>query len=191
MTIRHLPATGYVTRPWKNGTGVTDEICLLPETATRDAFDLRISRATIAGPGLFSAFPGADRTITPIEGEGLVLDFGGREVRLARWQPHTFDTGQTPDGRPEGGIVRVFNVMALRGRWRLAPAQVVRGPSNTSPAKGGMTVVFALCGGWRLNDADGTALLAEGDTALLDGPAHMVADAAGAAALIVPLVPVP
>ena len=76
MSIRHLPHQSYVSMAWKNGRGSTDEICLLPPGASRDGFDLRISRASIPEPGPFTAFPGVQRTITVIEGSGLKLDFG-------------------------------------------------------------------------------------------------------------------
>lgn len=188
MAVRPLPATGYVALPWKNGTGVTEEVCLLPETATRDRFDLRVSRATIAAPGLFSAFPGVERTITLIEGEGLVLDFDGREVPLDRWQSHTFDSGLTPDGRPRGGPVRVLNVMAARTIWRVSPARVLTGALDLVVAPGALTVVFGLAGTWRLMDATATHALGEGDSALVDETARLHPVGA-AAALMVQLIP--
>lgn len=173
--LRHLPADAYETRPWKNGQGLTDEVLLLPEGADRDAFDLRVSRASIGGRGLFSAFPGADRIITVIEGEGLVLEFDDGPVRLAPLAPYTFDSGRTPDGVPLGGGVRVFNVMAARAVWSLGPARVqAAGPDTTTSV---LTVVLALAPGVRVGDL----ALAAGDSALAGpgtevcGPALLVA----------------
>ena len=137
MTIQHLPATAYVTMPWKNGRGSTDEICLLPEGASRDAFELRISRATISTPGAFSAFVGAERTITLIDGDGLSLEFDDRTVELSIGQPYRFDSGLTPIGVPRGGPVRVANVMAARDVWLQATAEILTQSTLLQPAPQG------------------------------------------------------
>lgn len=184
MVLRHLPATGYDTQPWKNGQGVTDEVLLLPEGASRDGFDLRISRASISAQGLFSAFPGADRIITVIEGAGLRLDFGDRGVALGPLEPFAFDTGLTPDGLPLGQGVRVFNVMAARDVWVLGPARVLRGEGMDTGAA--LTVVFAHGAGVRIEESGTHLSLAPGDTALA-GPGTRVAGPA----LVIPLTPAP
>lgn len=184
MVLRHLPAAGYDTRPWKNGQGVTDEVLLLPEGASRDGFDLRISRAGIDARGVFSAFPGADRIITVIEGAGLRLDFGDRSATLGPLEPFAFDTGLTPDGIPLGQGVRVFNVMAARDVWTLGPARVMRGGAMDTEAV--MTVVFALGTGVQIDDSGAHLSLGPGDTALA-GPDARVAGPA----LVIPLAPAP
>ncbi len=184
MVLRHLPAAGYDTQPWKNGQGVTDEVLLLPEGASRDGFDLRISRASICARGLFSAFPGADRIITVIEGAGLRLDFVDRSVTLAPLEPFAFDTGQTPDGLPLGQGVRVFNVMAARDVWALGPARVMR--DGTMDTDAALTVVFALGTGVRIEESGVRLSLGPGDTALA-GPGAGVAGPA----LVIPLTPAP
>ncbi|AOF93949.1 HutD family protein [Sinorhizobium sp. RAC02] len=186
MTIQHLPATGYVAMPWKNGTGSTDEICLLPDGASRDAFALRVSRASIATTGVFSAFPGVERTITLIEGERLTLEFGDHDVELVIGHPYRFDSGLTPVGVPKGGPVRVVNVMAARDAWQLAPASVLTKGTVVQPEPQGLAFVFALRGTSGLSASQETVTLGEGDCALLDAPARFTPDA-GAAILVVPL----
>ncbi|MDG3576530.1 HutD family protein [Rhizobium sp. YJ-22] len=186
MTIRYLPATGYVSMPWKNGTGSTDEICLLPPDASRDAFELRVSRAIIATSGLFSAFPGVERTITVIEGEGLALEFDDHDVDLTTGQPHRFDSGLTPVGVPKGGTVRVVNVMAARDAWHLAPAEILTAGTLVQPEPHGLTIVFALRGASELSDSQATVTLGQEDCALLDAPARFVPEN-GSALLVVPL----
>lgn len=184
MMLRHLPAAGYETRPWKNGQGVTDEVLLLPEGAGRERFDLRISRAVIDARGPFSAFPGADRIITVIEGAGLRLEFGDRSATLDPLQPFAFDTGLTPDGIPLGPGVRVFNVMAARDVWTLGPARAMRGGAMRSDAA--LTVAFALGAGVQVEEAGAQLFLAPGDTALA-GPGARIAGPV----LVVPLTPAP
>lgn len=182
MTIRHLPASGYDAQPWKNGTGTTDEICRLPEGASRDDFALRASRASITEPGAFSAFPGVDRVITLIEGEGLSLDFGDRITRLAPEEPFRFDSGLMPVGVPKGGPVRVVNVMARRSAWFIASARIVTGAVELPPDH--LSVVFALRGLWRIGDATGTATLSCHDSAFCDAAARLAPEGAGAALLV-------
>ncbi|MEF9605958.1 HutD family protein [Paracoccus sp. PXZ] len=177
----HLPASAYRTMPWKNGTGATDEVWLWPPRGDRDAFSIRISRAPILTDGGFSAFAGADRVITLIEGAGLVLDFGSRSEHLAPLAPFRFDTGLAPVGRPVGGPVRVFNVMADRDAWTIARAAVLEKGMDEAA---GLTVLFALepqqaeTGG-RLHD------LARQDT-LICGPGPL---RRGGRALVVALAP--
>lgn len=160
--LRHLPAKDYDTRPWKNGQGLTDEVLLLPEAADRDVFDVRVSRATISDRGLFSAFPGVDRIITVIEGEGLTLNFNGECVALRPLTPHKFDSGLTPEGVALGGRIRVFNVMAARDAWSLGPAWVQYDGTFTTKAM--MNVVFAVEPSVRIGES---LTLAVGDTVLV------------------------
>lgn len=148
----HLAASEYVSLPWKAGRGTTEEICLLPESATREAFGLRISSAPILEPGVFSAFSGVDRVITLIEGPGLALEFGDRTVRLDPLCPYRFDSGLTPDGRPLGGAGRVVNVMAARSRWSIAAARVALGPFHAEAPGDGMAVVFAISEDWQAGE---------------------------------------
>lgn len=173
MTITYLPQARYTTMPWKNGTGSTDEIFLLPPCASRDVFDLRISRAVISTAGAFSAFPGVDRTITLIEGSGLKLDFGDRVIDLEFCKPYTFDSGLTPVGIPAEGRTRVLNVMAARNIWRLAPARILSAKSDLQPIDAAPMVMFVIRGTVVLTDSSGSMLLHNGDTALLDSPAEM------------------
>ncbi|MBL0373710.1 HutD family protein [Rhizobium sp. KVB221] len=174
--------------PWKNGTGSTDEICLLPTSASREQFDLRVSRATISVPGVFSSFLGVERTITLIEGAGLALEFADHTVVLGLGQPHTFDSGLTPVGAPTAGAVRVVNVMAARDVWQLAPANVLTEEMVLRPEPGGLNVVFALRGVSSLSDSEQTISLGQGDSALVNAAAHLTL-AEGAAVLTVPLRP--
>ena len=187
MPLRLLPASGYSTQPWKNGLGSTDEIALLPEGATRDAFGLRISRADIPGPGRFSSFPGVERAITVIDGAGLVLDFGERVVELVPERPFLFDSGLMPVGTPLGGPVRVLNVMAARARWQIGAADVHGGPAICDPGPGGIGVLFAIRGTARLVAPAEEVVLDQGDTAIIEDITRIVPEGSGGAILQVTL----
>lgn len=59
-----------VTR-WRNGGGETREIVSFPPRS--EPFSWRASIASIAASGAFSFFPGVDRVITLLNGEGVEL----------------------------------------------------------------------------------------------------------------------
>lgn len=179
MTVTHLPASGYETLPWKSGQGVTDEICLRPEGASREGFELRISSAPILEPGVFSAFPGADRVITLIEGQALDLQFAGHTRRLLPLEPYFFDTGLAPAGTPDGGPVRVVNVMAARDAWQITGAELLSGAAELDAGGTGLIVLFAVSGEWHLRSADGGLALAPRDSALLEGAQPVALEGAG------------
>jgi uncharacterized protein len=107
------------SKPWKNGGGRTTEIVVSPEGAGFDDFDWRLSVAEVASDGPFSLFPGIDRTLTLIEGNGLAMAIENHE-------PVTLTTTSAPLAFPGdvpitatlvGGPIRDFNVMTRRGRF--------------------------------------------------------------------------
>lgn len=104
--------------PWKNGGGSTREIVCFPPGAGMDDFGWRISVATIAQDGPFSAFPGIDRQIMLLDGDGVELAGAGlRHTLDERWRPFAFAGDMALDGRLLGGSSTDFNVMARRGQW--------------------------------------------------------------------------
>ncbi len=103
--------------PWKNGGGSTTEIAVSPAGASFDEFDWRISLATIAASGPFSVFPGIDRTLTLVEGAGVVLDVGNeRRVALSEREPVVAFPGEAAVSATIEGITTDFNVMTRRAR---------------------------------------------------------------------------
>jgi len=88
-----VPKSTNINLPWKNGLGVTDEVFIQPAGASRDAFDLRVSSAPIAGSDKFSGYPGVDRWITVIEGGWPDTGFWGSTTHGCR---HSSPTGLIP-----------------------------------------------------------------------------------------------
>lgn len=62
--------------PWKNGAGVTAEIAIDPPGADfkEGKFNWRLSSARIDDENRFSQFPGYNRILTVLSGEGLMLN---------------------------------------------------------------------------------------------------------------------
>ena len=135
--------------PWKNGGGETIEIAIAPNNASLETFEWRISRALIRSDGPFSSFPGVDRTIVAIEGDGIFLRFDNAEsVRLTPGDPPLPFAGEAKvSSQMIGGEVMDLNVMTRRGRFRhrLRTLEVDRSIAITPPAKG-VTAIVATAG---------------------------------------------
>lgn len=105
--------------PWKNGAGTTRELAIHPPGAGLDGtpFLWRISIADVAADGPFSAFPGYDRSIMLVAGQGMQLSTSGEApVRLAAcYQPWRFSGDTATHCHLLSGPVRDFNVMSRRG----------------------------------------------------------------------------
>lgn len=120
--------------PWKNGGGMTTELATGGDKQSPDGWSWRISMADVASDGPFSAFPGVDRLICVVEGEGMDLQFqdGGR-LALERDRVMAFAGDVRAEGRLREGPVRDFNLMANRARHRI---ELAIGHGVTSAVRG-------------------------------------------------------
>lgn len=135
-TSRLLSPRDYRRMPWRNGGGTTAEIATWPEGVGAHAFAGRVSIADIGRDGAFSAWPGIDRTLVLVEGDGIVLGHDGVEVELAALhEPYRFPGDVACTCRLLRGPARAFNLMVRRGE---ATAEVV----IADGAK-------VIAGGWR------------------------------------------
>ncbi|WP_435973035.1 HutD/Ves family protein [Streptomyces sp. Qhu_M48] len=139
---------------WRNGSGATREIASRP--AGTEEFGWRASVADIERDGPFSAYPGVDRTFTPVAGEGVRLSAPGVFDRLpvGVGEPVGFSGDLALTAELAGGPCRVLNIMVRQGRWAARVDRVV-GP--VSPSAGHAGVLHVLRGGWRAGD-DGQVL---------------------------------
>ena len=105
MDITLIPANEYRRERWKNGLGWTREIFRSPADAT---WDWRISIAEVEKDGPFSSFPGVDRELVLLAGEGMRL---------------VFDDGENVELSPPHDRVRFAGERALRAELISGPAQ--------------------------------------------------------------------
>lgn len=105
--------------PWKNGAGETVEIAVFPEGASVEDFDCRVSMASVVTDGAFSLFPGVDRTLSILSGEGLSLSVEGHDAATLRTdsEPYGFPADLPTKARLMAGPVADLNVMTRRGRY--------------------------------------------------------------------------
>lgn len=181
--MRLIRAADLAAKPWKNGGGITYDVAVFPEGAGLDGFDWRISMAKVDTDGPFSAFPGIDRTLTLIEGAGMILNVEGVDTALDRGAPFVFSGDDKVDARlTEGGILDL-NVMTRRGRFTHA-VRAMRG-RLALPASQATRFVTALA---PLRVTSGGASLEAGprDCVAL-GPE--AAELLGEAALVVEIAP--
>jgi len=158
--------------PWRNGGGTTREYCKVGG----DDFDWRLSVAQIAQPGPFSAFPGVDRILVLLSGDGVSLQFGtGETITLDGPLQLVRFAGETAvQATPLGGPSTDLNLMWRRDRFT-ATVAVVEAP--VQPGGEGTHVVYVVSGTLRVEGEEliagdaahwhGTLPAAEGDATLV------------------------
>ncbi|MEU6992817.1 HutD family protein [Streptomyces sp. NPDC046465] len=172
--------SAYRSVPWKNGGGTTREVA--------DGDDWRLSVADVAGDGAFSVFPGLDRVITPVEGDGMVLTVDGASHPVGSLSPFTFPGDAETDCRLTAGAVRNMNVMTRRGRAtaevRIVPVTAERA-TEAACAAGETLLVMAVTEGVTVGGPDGRAIaLGRLDCVRRDGPGALTLRGEGTVARV-------
>lgn len=137
--MRRLRSADYTRTRWKNDGGWTTEIARDPASADEPGFEdfrWRVSIAEIERDGAFSAFPGVERDLLLLSGNGIELDIGDAEpIRLdQRFQRVHFAGEDAVHCRLLAGPTRDFNVMVRRG--------VIQAETLARPLTGSM-LIFA------------------------------------------------
>lgn len=180
--------------PWKNGGGVTTELAMSPPGAGLDDFDWRVSLASIAEDGPFSQFPGVDRTLVLVSGDGVLLDFGDERVVLSPSEPLVEFAGEDPvhatiSGPISGQSTLDFNVMTRRGRYRHRIEPFVVCGSVPLPRRSGTTLVFLADGeSLSVGSARERLALVRYDLLVLDGEQAWTLESAQATVFVVDLI---
>ncbi|MFC3716977.1 HutD family protein [Luteimonas soli] len=169
---RVIAANEYRRERWRNGLGWTREIhAHRPDPAGDWAW--RLSIAEIERDAPFSAFPGVDRELVLLRGNGLRLRFDDGESHLLE-PPHDRlrFAGERPlTGELVDGPTHDFNLM-----WRrdAVTAELLHrplvGPMVFFAEPGTTWALHLLAGEARFDVASGLPLMQAGDTALLVEP---------------------
>lgn len=166
---------------WKNGLGWTNEIVRVPDRAD---WDWRLSIAEIECDAEFSTFPGIERELMLLSGNGVRLVFADGETRELR-PTHDrlrFAGERAVRGELIDGPTRDFNLMWNRGRIRMESwIRPMVGTMVLFVEPGTTWVVHLLSGRGDLDDVSGGVALGAGDTAILESAvrARNVLDGAG------------
>jgi environmental stress-induced protein Ves len=109
---RVIPSFEYRRERWRNGLGWTREILRVPDI---DDWQVRLSIAEIEQDAAFSSFPGIERELVLLRGEGLRLRFADGAVQTLL-PPHDrvrFAGEAEIHGELVDGLTHDFNLM-----WR-------------------------------------------------------------------------
>lgn len=185
--MRLLRATNYHRMPWKNGGGETREILVSPPGASLDALDWRISLATIASDGPFSAFDGIQRTLCVIRGAGIRLQIANAtpELLFEDSLPYTFAGEAAASSTLLAGPTVDLNVMSRRRRFRHRVQRLSIEARLRPQTTATTTIVFCQSGSLQC-EADGTSVRLESeDCVVFDGEASLIDLSAAETATII------
>jgi len=169
---RVIAANEYRRERWRNGRGWTREIHAHRPDPAGD-WEWRLSIAEIESDAPFSAFPGVDRELVLLHGNGLRLRFDDGESHLLE-PPHgrLRFAGERPlTGELVDGPTHDFNLMWRRDAFaaELLHRPLV-GPMVFFAEPGTTWALHLLAGEARFDEASGLPLMQAGDTALVVEP---------------------
>jgi len=184
MRLLHLPAQEYRRERWRNERGWTREIHRQPEGAAQ--WDWRASIAEIDHDATFSTFPGCDRELVLLAGEGMHLHFDdGESATLLPPHQRLRFAGERPV-RAEliAGPTHDFNLI-----WRRDAVEATLlhrplvGPMVFFAEPGTTWLLHLLQGQAAFKDLARPLRLEQGDSALLlpdpDGPSRLILQGGG------------
>lgn len=167
---RVIPANEYRRERWKNGLGWTREILKVPDA---DEWAWRLSIAEIEQDAEFSSFPGVERELVLLQGNGLRLRFEDGEVQTLE-PPHgrlRFAGERRVSGELVDGLTHDFNLMWRRDRIQAELLyRPLVGPMLFFAEPGTTWAVYLLAGQARFDKATGLPAMWTGDTAVLASP---------------------
>ncbi|MGB8293150.1 HutD family protein [Rhizobium ruizarguesonis] len=174
--MRILRAGDHKRMPWKNGKGETVEIAVFPPDASINDFDWRVSMATVAEDGPFSIFPGIDRTLAILDGNGMVLDVAGSSPVLLTTasDPLAFPADVPVAARLEDGAITDLNVMTRRKGLSHTLIRIDVDGSKTVPLPPSACLLLCHRGALSFRRNGETGALAAGDALLIEEEAATV-----------------
>lgn len=185
--MKILRAADHKRMPWKNGGGETVEIAISPAGAGLADFDWRVSMATVASDGPFSVFPGIDRTLSILEGNGMRLFIDGRRpVPLTQESEPLFFPADVPVAAElDDGAITDLNVMTRRSALRHSVLRLVVNSRQELSLAGGQSLLLCHRGDLELDLGDDKIALGAGDAALLADPSGRTLELHGNALVFV------
>ncbi len=179
MIIR---AQDCLSQPWKNGLGRTHQIAICPPDTGSGDFLWRVSVAEVDSDAPFSRFPGIDRKIVLLDGNGFTMNLDDDHVHALNTPllPFVFPGEAAVAVTLISGATRDFNLMLRRAKVRGEVLPWRRpGTHAVDPA-----IVLVYCAAGVVETADGP--LHAGDAWLTSPlPADPVTLQHGASALAV------
>jgi len=193
VNVTLIPANEYRRERWKNGLGWTREVLRWPPAA--EDWDWRVSIAEVDKAGPFSAFPGVERELVLLAGEGMRLHFedGDNVELLPPHGRHHFAGERALEAELLAGPTQDFNLMWKRERVdaTLLHRPLV-GPMLFFAEPGVRWVAYLLSGRAMVKDQLFPVVMEQGDSALLEpaaGDHHRLIIEGGGELLLVRVAP--
>ena len=166
---RHLPA-------FDHGLGIPQilrQLGVVPDQAGLAGFDWRVSMATVATDGPFSIFPGIDRTLVILDGNGMVLDIEGSAPVLltVASDPLAFPADIPVGARLQDGAITDLNVMTRRGGLAHTLSRIELDGSSSMGLPAPTCLLLCHSGALSFRRGDETGALAAGDALLIENAA--------------------
>jgi environmental stress-induced protein Ves len=181
MAVRLLKPADFRAMPWKNGRGTTTELAREDDA---DGMLWRLSAADVIEAGDFSVFPGVDRVLMLLDGQGFDLDFGtnGRASVLEPLTPVRFSGDWTTRAENARGRSRDLNLMLARGR-AAAEVSVVRDGPTAAPLAD-RSLFLAVDGSFQVAVRTSDHPLSKGELLVVSDEAGTEAAVLGSGALV-------
>jgi hypothetical protein len=134
------------SQPWKNGLGRTRELAVQPSKADMNDFLWRVSIAEVDSAAPFSRFPGIDRQIALLDGNGFTMTLDDDRVHALTtpFAPFAFAGEARVAVTLLDGPTRDFNLMVRRAQAR-GEIRVWREPCTQTPDPS-TVLVYCACG---------------------------------------------
>ncbi len=121
--MKYYTKEHFITMSWKNGGGQTVELFRLPQSGD---FLFRLSMADVKQDGDFSLFPGIDRYLMILKGQGCELIFKDRSTILRpQASPFLFKGEESIFCKLLAGPIQDFNIMINRN-WGQVSVEIIR-----------------------------------------------------------------
>lgn len=142
MSVEIVRFASVPATPWKNGLGTTTQLAVHPQGADSNAFEWRISIASLTGTAPFSAFEDVERCLAMLEGEVTLLREAQPSITLTPVSlPLTFSGSEPITGRVEGAALDL-NLMYRPARWQATLRKIDL--HDTARLSGDVTMLCAL-----------------------------------------------
>ena len=167
--MKILRAGDHKRMPWKNGGGDKVGIALSPADDRRAGIERRGSMATLPNPPPFSIFPGIDRTLAILNGNGMTLDIEGRAPALLTTasNPLAFPADIPVAARLQDGAITDLNVMTRRAGLVHTLVRIEINGGKTVPLTASTCLLLCHRGALSFRQGDETGTLASGDALLM------------------------
>jgi uncharacterized protein len=168
LTTQIIPSFSYKQMAWKNGGGLTQEVCRYPKE--QDPFHWRISMATINQDGEFSLFNGYQRIITILKGEGIRLQQAQAEKIIHHRDVFSFPGDEAIHCQLVNGPVIDLNLIFDPTLYNRASLQWLQPQITPFTTSANYVLLFSNSGSSKVSINNSIHDLFENDSLLITNP---------------------